>query len=229
MNRSSPCILLENEYMNDSNKSKQKKRILIGIGVLCVLGMISAVCLQNPQWFDIQKTSDVGPTNMYSDKLVSYTFYPTDYDLDVTADAVYMGLNRYVYFKNGNETVAITDGNYAAYNPAVEFFGTYFETVIAGDHETYNTFFSELYYEANEPMHEFAPQMLYDIQIEMLSQDPQNDGSTLYAFNVEYKIHRNDGTFRNDMGSDASKKLYFELYEDRDGLVQIDRITYYVR
>ncbi len=212
-----------------NKKSKQKKRILIGIGGLCVLGLVSAVCLQNPQWFEVQKEVDMGPTSMYSDKLVSYTFYPTDYDLDVTADETYMGLDRYVYFKNGNETIAITDGDYAAYNPAVAFFGTYFETVIAGDHETYNTFFSEPYYQTHEPMHEFAPQMLYDIRIEMLSQDHQNDGSTLYAFNVEYKIHRNDGTFRNDIGSDASKKLYFELYEDRDGLVQIDRITYYVR
>ena len=75
----------------------------------------------------------------------------------------------------------------------------------------------------------FAPQMLYDIRIEMLSNDPQNDGTVLYAFNVEYKIHRNDGTFRNDIDSDASKKLYFELYEDTEGLVRIDRITYYVR
>ncbi len=213
----------------DNKKARQKKRILMGMGALCVVGLVSAVCLQNPQWFEVERETSTGPTSMYSDRLVSYAFYPTDYDLDVTADETYMGLDRYVYFKNGNETIAITDGDYAAYNKAVEFFGTYFETVIAGDWETYNTFFSEPYYETHEPMHQFAPQMLYDIRIEMLSQDPQNDGSTLYAFNVEYKIHRNDGTFRNDIGSDASKKLYFELYEDRDGVVLIDRVTYYVR
>ena len=209
-------------------KKRNKKRVITGFVVLCVLGMISAVCLQNPQWFEL-KTEAPSNTSMYSDKIVSYTFYPTDYNLDVTADEVYMGLDRYVYFKNGNETIAITDGDYAAYNPAVEFFGTYFETVIAGDAETYNTFFSDLYYETNKPYVQFAPQMLYDIRIEMLSNDPQNDGTVLYAFNVEYKIHRNDGTFRNDIDSDASKKLYFELYEDKEGVVKIDRITYYVR
>jgi len=209
-------------------KKRNKKRVITGFVVLCVLGMISAVCLQNPQWFEL-KTEAPSNTSMYSDKIVSYTFYPTDYNLDVTADEVYMGLDRYVYFKNGNETIAITDGDYAAYNPAVEFFGTYFETVIAGDAETYNTFFSDLYYETNKPYVQFAPQMLYDIRIEMLSNDPQNDGTVLYAFNVEYKIHRNDGTFRNDIDSDAAKKLYFELYEDKEGVVKIDRITYYVR
>ncbi len=217
------------QQRQDNRRKRQKKGVLIGVGILCGIGLVSAVCLQNPQWFTVQLGEKSGPTSMYSDKLVSYTFYPTDYDLDVTADETYMGLNRYVYFKNGNETFAITDGDYAAHNNAVVFFGKYFETVIAGDYETYNTFFSEPYYETHEPMHQFAPQMLYDIQIEMLSQDPQNDGSTLYAFNVEYKIHRNDGTFRNDIGSDASKTLYFELYEDRDGVVLIDRVTYYVR
>lgn len=209
-------------------RKRNKRRIVIGFVVLCVLGLVSAVCLQNPQWFELEKEITVN-TSMYSDRIVSYTFYPTDYDLDVTADEVYMGLDRYVYYKNGNETIAITDGDYAAYNPAVAFFGTYFETVIAGDAEKYNTLFSDLYYETNEPYVRFAPQMLYDIRIEMLSNDPQNDGSVLYAFNVEYKIHRNDGTFRNDIDSDASKKLYFELFEDKEGVVKIDRITYYVR
>ncbi len=210
-------------------RKRNKRRILIGFGILCALGLVSAVCLQNPQWFVVEHEVPASNTSMYSDRIVSYAFYPTDYDLDVTADEEYMGLDRYVYFKNGNETIAITDGDYAAYNPAVEFFGKYFETVIAGDAETYNTFFSDLYYKNNKPYDRFAPQMLYDIRIEMLSQDPQNDGSTLYAFNVEYKIHRNDGTFRNDIDSDASKKLYFELYEDKEGVVKIDRITYYVR
>ena len=209
-------------------KQRDKRRIIIGFIVMCVLGLVSAVCLQNPQWFVVEHET-IANTSMYSDRIVSYSFYPTDYDLDVTADEVYMGLDRYVYFKNGNETIAITDGDYAAYNPAVEFFGKYFETVIAGDAETYNTFFSDLYYQSNKPYVRFAPQMMYDIRIEMLSSDPQNDGTTLYAFNVEYKIHRNDGTFRNDIDSDASKKLYFELFEDKEGVVKIDRITYYVR
>lgn len=217
----------KNKLQSEEIKKKNKRRVTIGLAVACGLGLVSAVCLQNPQWFEV--THEKGNTSMYSDRIVSYNFYPTDYDLDVTADEVYMGLDRYVHYKTGNETFTITDGDYTVYNNAVVFFGKYFETVIAGDSETYNTFFSDLYYESNEPHIEFAPQMLYDIEIEMLSQDPQNDGTTLYAFDVSYKIHRNDGTFRNDIGSDGSKKLYFELYEDKEGNVLIDRITYYVR
>lgn len=213
---------------NEDPKKRNKRRVLVGFVVLCALGLVSAVCLQHPQWFEVQHETNAN-TSMYSDRIVSYNFYPTDYDLDVTADEVYMGLDRYVHYKTGNETFTITDGSYDAYNAAVVFFGRYFDTVIAGDSETYNTFFSDLYYETNQPHIEFAPQMLYDIQIEQLAQDPQNDGTTLYAFNVSYKIHRNDGTFRNDIGSDGSKTLYFELFEDKDGNVCIDRITYYTK
>jgi hypothetical protein len=50
-----------------------------------------------------------------------------------------------------------------------------------------------------------------------------------WAFNVTYMIHRNDGTFRNDLDSDSSKKLYFELIGWPDGTVKIDYITYYKR
>ena len=69
--------------------------------------------------------------------------------------------------------------------------------------------------------------MLYDLLIEQLSEQSNDDGSTVWGFNVSYKIHRNDGTFRNALPSDASKKLYFELIGTRDGEVKIDRVTYY--
>lgn len=206
-------------------KQAKKKKMLIGIAVVTLLGAVSWVLLENPQIFESQETKKA--TSMYSDEIKSYVFYPSNYSLDVTTDETYMGLDRYVYYKNGGETIAVTDGNYAQYGKAVEFFGTYFETVIAGDTETYNTYFTDHYYESNTPYSLFAPQMLYDILIEQLSQAENSDGTVLYTFNVSYKIHRNDGTFRNDIDSDASKTLYYELIEDQNGTVKIDRITYY--
>lgn len=208
------------------SRKKSKKKAYILIAVLCGVGIVSAVVLQNPQWFE--RKTEVKNTSMYSDRVVSYSFYPTDYDLDVTADPEYMELDRYVYYKNGPETIAITDGNYTQYGSAISFFGTYFETVIAGDTETYNTYFTDHYYETEKPHERFAPQMLYNIKIEKLWEDLEDDTVTRYAFDVSYMIHHNDGTFRNDLDSDSSKTLYFELVEE-NGKVQIDRITYYVR
>lgn len=208
------------------DRKKDKKMAYILIAALCVVGIGSAVVLQNPQWFE--RKPEEKNTSMYSDRIVSYSFYPTDYDLDVTADETYMGLNRYLYYTNGPETIAITNGDYAQYGAAIAFFGQYFETVIAGDTDTYNTYFTEHYYETNAPHERFAPQMLYNLNVTKLWEELEDDTVTRYAFDVTYMIHRNDGTFRNDIDSDSSKTLYFELVEEND-VVKIDRITYYVR
>ena len=70
--------------------------------------------------------------------------------------------------------------------------------------------------------------MLYNLNVTKLWEKVESDTVTRYAFDVTYMIHRNDGTFRNDIDSDSSKTLYFELIEE-NGVVKIDRITYYVR
>ncbi len=215
----------ENRTTAKIDKKTKKKRMLIGLLIVTLLAGISYVLLENPQIFESKK--DKAPTSMYSDKLYSYVFYPSDYDLDVTADETYMGYDRLLHYKSGNVTVDVSREDAAGYNDAVAFFVDYFDTVIAGDADTYNTYFTDKYYESADPYSRFAPQMLYDLLIEQLSEKSNEDGTMTWGFNVSYKIHRNDGTFRNDLPSDASKKLYFELIGTRDGEVKIDRVTYY--
>jgi len=209
-----------------NKRGRNKKKVIIGFVVLCTVCIVSIILLQNPHWLSLSYW-DQDVTSMYSDKIVSYDFYPTDYTLDVTADEEYMSLDHSLYYTFGNETMGLTPEEYADYGPAVSFFGNYFQTIIAGDAETYNTFFTDNYYKTNKPYAMFAPQMLYDMRIVKLREEAKDDGTTIYAFNVEYKIHRNDGTFRNDMGSDASKVLYYELI-GYNNVVKIDRITYYI-
>ena len=67
--------------------------------------------------------------------------------------------------------------------------------------------------------------MIYDITVEKLSEN-YKDGNTVYKYNVSYKIYRNNGTFRNDIGSDGSKTLMFTLIGDGTQ-VKIDAINYY--
>lgn len=205
-------------------KKARKKKMLIALIAVTLLGGLSWVLTENPQLFQKEKKE---PTSMYSDEIKSYLFYPIDYELDVSADPVYRELDRYVYYKNGPETFAITDDNYAKHGPAVEFFGLYFKTVIKGNAKTYNTFFTDRYYKTNKAYDTFPPQMLYDILIEQLHMTENEDKTVTYGFNVSYKIHKNTGTFRNDIDSDSSKVLYFELIEDRNGRVLIDKIDYY--
>lgn len=205
----------------------KKKKVIVGIIIFTLIGVISYILLENPAIFE--RKVEKKPASMYSDRIYSYNFYPTDYNLDPTKDERYMQYDRYVYYKNGSVSQAILEGEEAAYGPAVEFFTEYFKTVIAGDTDTYNTYFTDHYYETAEPYDRFAPQMLYNIEIEQISEKHNDNGTSSWAFNVKYMIHRNDGTFRNDLDSDSTKKLYFELIGLSDGTVKIDNITYYKR
>lgn len=215
--------------MNDNNVkktgSKKRRNLIIAIIVVTLLAAVGYVLTFYPQLFEKEEVKSV--TSMYSDKIVSYNFYPSDYDLDVTTVLEYMDLDRGVHYTDGNYTILVLDEEVKDYNAAVQFFVEYFKTLERGDVEAYNSYFTDNYYKYYEPYELFAPQMIYNINVEQLSETFADDGSTTWTFNVSYMIYRNDGTFRNDIGSDASKKLYYELVSDKDGNVKVNYITYY--
>ena len=216
---------MEKGTKKEGGMSKRKK-LIIAIAVLTALAALSYVLTLYP---DLFTKKDDSPKSMYSDKLVSYSFYKSDYDLDVTTVPEYMELDRAIHYKVGNVSTLLTDNDIDGSDASVKFFRTYFDTLRRGDWEEYNTYFTDEYYKSNDPYTIFAPQMIYGIEIELVSLTPKEDGTTVYDYNVDYMIFRNDGTFRNDMGSDASKKLYYELIEYPDGSVKIDLISYYKR
>ncbi|MBQ8746866.1 MAG: hypothetical protein IJZ08_03255 [Clostridia bacterium] len=204
-----------------TSKAKRKKRMLTAIGILTLLGILSAVLLSHPEWFVYKSGSDK-PTSMYSDNLVSHLFYPSDYELDVDANEDYQAMDRYIHIRRGGEEFAITDENYAGWGEDIDLFHRYFTAAIYADVETYNSLFTENYYKTEDPREFFAPQMIYGITLEKLA---ENDDGT-YVYDVTYAIYRNDGTFRNDIGSDAYKTLIFTLAPE-GGELKIDAIDYY--
>ena len=208
-------------------KNKARRAVIIGICVMAVLGAVSWLLLYGkPEILDnaADKVQDK-IAGMYGSNQ-SYIYYPVDDALDVTLVDEYMELDRTIHYTLGAETFALTDDIISIFGKDVQFFKAYFECAVAGDYQTYNSLFTDNYYKKNEPYYSFAPQMIYDIYIEKLSEDTSS-GNTVYAYNVSYKIFRNNGTFRNDIGSDGSKTLYFELVE-QDGIILIDKIDYYV-
>jgi len=214
------------EKQPTAKSMKNKKIAVICVLLVCLLGGICWYCIYtNPNAFN-QTLQNIRNhiIGMYGSKQ-SYIYYPIDHDLDVTTVEGYMELDRDLHYKNGSETIMITDANSEFYGQDILFFKTYFDYAIHGDYEAYNTLFTEHYYETNEPYHSFTQQMIYDIEIEKLSETDNAHGK-IYAYNVSYKIYRNNGTFRNDIGSDGAKTLYFELVEEK-GTLLIDRITYY--
>ena len=218
----------ENSPIREENadlKKRKKRRMLTAVIVICAIGLLSGVLLSNPDLFVYTPKEDK-ITSMYSDKLTSYVFWEPDYDLVVEEDEEYMGLDRYIHLQRGAENFAITDEDYAAWGEEIELFGKYFDAAIHADTETYNSLFTEASYKNNDPLISFATQMIYGITVEKMMEEQMADGSWKYLYNVTYAIHKNNGTFRNDIDSDAYKTLIFILAPE-NGVLKIDAIDYY--
>ncbi len=219
----------EPDLKENKNSKNKKKAIIIVFASLCLIGIISVAVLYlipdgkdtNPM-FDSEKQEEI--IGMYG-STQTYLYYPIDYDLDVMTDKEYLDLDRNIYYTKGAETIALSEKDMDSYSDDVKFFVRYFDLAINGNYEGYNALFTENYYKSNEPYYSFTQQMIYEMKIEKLGEGTENSLEAYY-FNVSYKIHRNNGTFRNDIGSDGSKKLHFTLVK-KDGKLLIDSIKYY--
>ena len=85
--------------------------------------------------------------------------------------------------------------------------------------------------EGREPEPPFTMQQVYDILITRVAVtdvvDEKLGKYTQYEYTVEYKIHKNNGTFRTDLGHDDSRKQYFILSDSTGSEVLIDQILGY--
>lgn len=210
----------ENQFVTASRQAadstqKLKKRILIVLG-----GMVAFIILyvavsasgilegaSNPS-----KDSDERPKT-------TYEFYEPDYDLNIFKVDEYMELDRAIYYCDSTTgvTISLDDNTRNMYDPALSVLCTMIDRIIAGNADRYNDLFSSNYYavEGHKRKTEFTMQQLYAIKLTKMAVSEQTgkDGKsyTQYEYIVEYKIRQNDGTFRDDVDSDASRKQYFVL------------------
>jgi len=86
-----------------------------------------------------------------------------------------------------------------------------------GDAEAVCSFFAESYFDSHKRWEKITMQKLYDMRVEYLKNvDVTDDGipKTKWYYKVTYKIMENDGTFRDDLISDATKAQYYVLTDD---------------
>ena len=224
-----------NQFEEDGRRAaeaarKLKKRIIIGIVLAVVFAAVAIplISLLDKSGDDGDSTSVQKPP-----KNPSVIFATPDYDrrIDIRTDPSYLALNRTVRLRRGQYTTVITEDDLSSLSPAVGVLYALVESIIDGDAEAYNALFSDRYYaqEGAEPEDPFTMQRVYDIVIEELREQSVTDATdgqyAEYIYSVEYKINRNDGTYRVDIGHDASRAQYFVL-TDRDGEVKIDRLVY---
>ncbi len=159
-------------------------------------------------------------------------FYEPDYECNIMQDAEYLELNRRIYHcdERSGLTEELTEKNLTNYGPAAAVLCDMINAVIAGNADAYNELFSENYYKGHDPEPPFTMQRIYDIKFTKVSETTvsgEKGKYTQYEYEVEYKISRNDGLFRTDIGSDESKKQYFVLSDSTAENVLIDQILDY--
>ncbi len=164
-------------------------------------------------------------------KVPIFLFNP-DYELNIFEDEAYLDLDRYIlYSDDGISFVKLV--NERAFQEAgkrAAFFGNYFDSIINGDCQKYNEFFTEDYLKEKGKKDRFTMQMLYNIEVTLLREETVNEGTpeqaTLYEFEVRYAIRRNNGTFRDDLESGVTKpQIYVLIENDSTEEILISSIT----
>ena len=160
--------------------------------------------------------------------------YKPDYDYDILSDKEYLDLDRYIWFSDdGFSYVAlVNDTAFKEAGSVAIFFGEYFDSIINGDYEKYNSFFSESYIDDKGLKEKFTMQMLYNIKVFKVRQYTVDEGtaeqSTVYEYEVSYAIKYNNGTFRDDIESDVTRPQIYQLVEnDYTNIIKINSITDY--
>ncbi len=216
---------MNNDNNNMKKLNKQKRGIIIAFASMFAVVMLAYVIVPGVSKLAdyIKSIGDDGFKSDYMDDIKSLTFHPADYSENIFEDSEYMSLNRYLSYTKGSDTYTITEDDYSKYDATVGFFAKYFNSVINGEYETYNDYFTDEYFEENSNKTRFTPQKLYDINVKFKS-TKKVDGATSYIYYVTYKIFKNNGTFRNDIESDSARMLVYELYLYDDDLILINYI-----
>lgn len=213
-----------------AEKSKKlKKNILFIFG-----GMIAFILLFYilSSVFDFDALLNKISGNTYNPTKQTIVFATPDYNEDIYKDSGYMSLDRniYIYDVDTGMTESLEEEDFENYSDGVRFLSEFVRFIIDGDAESYNECFTDecFFNDSVEYKEAFTMQKLYEIKITRLSEnevtDSPNGNYTKYEYILEYMIRHNNGTFRTDIGSDASKKQYITL-TDRTGKLLIEAIS----
>ena len=176
-----------------------------------------------------------GAGNEYEGNDFTIIFYPIDYEYDIMKDKEYLGLDRKIYYyadkSQLGSMIELDNSNRDKQATGVVLLCDMVESIIMGDADAYNACFSDYYFEHKgvEPDPGFTMTQLYDIKITNFGQQKITDKKlgtyTEYHFVLQYSIHKNNGTFRTDIGSDGNAATYI-IITDRNGELLIEDMFY---
>lgn len=215
---------MESRDLKNKTSGNRKKTLLII--TLVILALIVAMYLL---LLVLEKGSaDKDSENIESNALYS-DFESADFDYNIFEDSDYNAIvtSEFIKFYDEytNMTIGVSDIRDAySFGQDVGFLAEYIYSIIEGDYEKYNQFFSSAYYDKHQPIDRFTMQKVYDVIItRKVSSRGESESFNTYYCALEYKILDNNGTFRQDI-KDGYKTQYIVI-TDREGRLLIDSIN----
>lgn len=211
-----------------SRKTAKKAIIIVFLTVLVSMVVLYCILLAIQKRSDSEKKQ---PNN--------YRFDYVNYDEDIFGDKEYMSYDRNVYYTSVNSYMTVSierdslDDVSEAYKSPVLFMLDYIDAMINGEADTFNAYHApEFYTNGRTPLERFTMQKLYSITITAVDNWYDDSGAEAvryYNMGIDYMIKNNNGTLRNDMGSDAIRRKYLTLRETADGTITIIDESYFSR
>jgi hypothetical protein len=229
-----------NEIPRSAREQTKKLKKIIIIVFFAMLAFAVAYMALSVFWGDaldqkLDEWFNLGAGHEYQGNDFTIIFYPIDYEYDIMKDKEYLGLDRKIYYFADKTQLGtmleLDDSNRDKQARGVVLLCDLVESIIMGDADAYNACFSDYYFEHKgvEPDPGFTMTQLYDIKITNFGEQKITDKKlgtyTEYHYVLQYSIHKNNGTFRSDIGSDGSAATYI-IITDRNGKLQIEDMFY---
>lgn len=141
------------------------------------------------------------------------------YEGDIFEFEEYLALDRSITYFDGWVYRSIEEDNENDFDRAVILVRDLLRSMTRGDAAAYNAAFT-----VDPEQAPFSQQMIYESAI-CYEGYTTDDSDKLYVYRLEYKIHRNDGTLRRDVGSDGMLPQWAVVRETYDGRVSVDSLT----
>ncbi len=207
---------MKEKDINTSTKKNKKAVIIIIIclaAALIVCGaLISIINAIENDGGEFGTYPPIDPSKLHETKAE---------DFDIMEYEEYLGLDRNIYLNNKQTGVmqSVTREEAHLHGEGFEVMFYVMTAINEGDNTEYN------YYMGKKSLEKggFTQQQIYDIEIVPHEYEKITDGGVLYeeyTFKVTYRIHENNGTYRNNVESDVSRPQYF-IVNDSTGSFKV--------
>lgn len=195
----------------------RKKRLLrIIIVIACALLLLTAAVLVLEAI-----VSDRGTPEL------DYEFYLPSEEEDYFNDSQYLSKDRYIHYTDDMGQMTVISENVITDDIGPAFFKLYFFALTQGDSDMLNSLYSQEYLSKQGSFKPFTPQRIYAIELKYLYEEADQNGGCYITYALDYNIMKNDGSFRQDIGSDMSRTQYITIrYDSKETLIESVKSEY---